>query len=124
MMPSRHFIRTYLNSFLNDPVINAAKALAEQQNGHSEDISSYQVALQKLGAEEFDDIIDLCSKEISASLTNEIEARLLRGTMYFLCNQQKEAMEDFNKVLAAEILDKRVSSSSLCPIFTGGKDRQ
>jgi hypothetical protein len=94
---------------MNDPIINAAKALTAQQNGHSEDISSYQVALQKLGAEEFDDIIDLCSKEISGNLTNETEARLLRGTMYFLCNQQKEALQDINQVLAAETLDKRVS---------------
>lgn len=107
-MPSKHFIRTYLNSFLNDPVINESKALMSQQNGHSDETGAYQQALQKLGAEEFEGIIDLCTKEISENTPKATEARLLRGTFYFLCNQQKEALEDFNQVLAAE-LDKRVS---------------
>lgn len=108
-MPSKHFIRTYLNSFLNDPVINESKALMSQQNGHSDETGAYQQALQKLGAEEFEGIIDLCTKEISENTQKATEARLLRGTFYFLCNQQKEALEDFNQVLAAELLDKRVS---------------
>lgn len=108
-MPSKHFIRTYLNSFLNDPVINESKALMSQQNGHSDETGAYQQALQKLGAEEFEGIIDLCTKEISENTPKATEARLLRGTFYFLCNQQKEALEDFNQVLAAELLDKRVS---------------
>lgn len=108
-MPSRHFIRTYLNSFLNDPVINESKALMSQQNGHSDESGAYQKALQKLGAEEFEGIIDLCTKEISENTLKATEARLLRGTFYFLCNQQKEALEDFNQVLEAEFLDKKVS---------------
>lgn len=80
-----------------------------QQNGHSDETGAYQQALQKLGAEEFEGIIDLCTKEISEKTQKATEARLLRGTFYFLCNQQKEALEDFNQVLAAELLDKRVS---------------
>ncbi|XP_061165512.1 mitochondrial import receptor subunit TOM70-like [Saccostrea echinata] len=113
MIPSRQFIRTYLRSFQNDPVINAAKELQTQQNGHTEDGSPYQEALQKLATEEFEGIIDCCSKEIAANTNNLVEARLLRGTMYFLCNQQKEALEDFNQVLAAETLDKRVKVNAL-----------
>ncbi|XP_062577593.1 mitochondrial import receptor subunit TOM70-like [Saccostrea cucullata] len=113
MIPSRQFIRTYLRSFQNDPVINAAKALQTQQNGHSEDDSPYQGALHKLAAEEYEGIIDCCSKEIAANTDKMVEARLLRGTMYFLCNQQKEALEDFNQVLAAETLDKRVKVNAL-----------
>lgn len=112
-MPSKHFIRTYLNSFLNDPVINESKALMSQQNGHSDETGAYQQALQKLGAEEFEGIIDLCTKEISENTPKATEARLLRGTFYFLCNQQKEALEDFNQVLAAELLDKRMKVNAL-----------
>ena len=108
-MPSKHFIRTYLNSFLNDPAINQSKDLVSQQNDHSDDSSAYQKALQKLSAEEFEGIIDLCSKEISQNVDKATEARLLRGTVYFLCNQQTEALEDLNQVLAAEMLDKRVT---------------
>lgn len=108
-MPSKHFIRTYLNSFLNDPAINQSKDLVSQQNDHSDDSSAYQKALQKLAAEEFEGIVDLCSSEISQNGDKATEARLLRGTMYFLCNQQTEALEDLNQVLAAEMLDKRVT---------------
>ncbi|KAJ8316347.1 hypothetical protein KUTeg_006361 [Tegillarca granosa] len=110
-MPSKHYIRTYRASFMNDPVLNAVRDLDETQvqNGGADipDMSSpYYIALRKLKSEEYDDIISLCTQEIES--TKSVEARLLRGTFYYLICLIDKAIEDFDVILSEEKLDKKV----------------
>ncbi|KAK3107387.1 hypothetical protein FSP39_013441, partial [Pinctada imbricata] len=126
-LSSAHFIRTYFQAFVNDPIMNEVKDLhkAEQgegqvQNGVTEEEgreskeSFYTEALRKLSSQEYSPIIDLCTKEIAIEDSPKMSlALLLRATMYFLSNQNEKALKDLNDILLTETVDKRIKVNAL-----------
>ncbi|XP_033757911.1 mitochondrial import receptor subunit TOM70-like [Pecten maximus] len=120
-MPSKHFIRTYFAAFVNDPILNAAKkttppkpAEEDQVANGDKDASPYQQALWKIMAEDYDDIVSLCTQELDLpNSESKTEAKLLRGTLYLLCNQYDLALTDLKAVLSEEDLPKRVRVNAM-----------
>ncbi|OWF43976.1 mitochondrial import receptor subunit TOM70-like [Mizuhopecten yessoensis] len=121
-MPSKHFIRTYFAAFVNDPILNAAKTTTPPKpvedgqvaNGEASDVSPYQQALWKITAEEYDDIISLCTQELDLpDSQSQPEAKLLRATLYLLCNQYDLALADLKVVLSEEDIPKRLRVNAM-----------
>ncbi|VDI31838.1 mitochondrial import receptor subunit TOM70 [Mytilus galloprovincialis] len=117
-MPSKHFIRTYLKAFTQDPVINEARTLdqSSEQNGET-DIpdtdSPYYEALRQMNAEKFEEIIPNCTKEIDNDQSCKcVEARLLRATFYFLGGETEESLADF-KLLTEDYVSKKIRVNAL-----------
>ncbi|XP_069115715.1 mitochondrial import receptor subunit TOM70-like [Argopecten irradians] len=121
-MPSKHYIRTYFASFVNDPILNAAKkttppptpAEGDQVANGDKDGSPYQQALWKIVSEDYDDIVTLCTEELNLpDSQSKTEAKLLRGTLYLLCNQYDKTLADLNAVLSEEDLPKRIRVNAM-----------
>ncbi|CAC5420720.1 TOM70 [Mytilus coruscus] len=117
-MPSKHFIRTYLKAFTQDPVINEAGTLDQSsvQNGET-DIpdtdSPYYEALRQMNAEKYEEIIPNCTKEIDNDQPCKcMEARLLRATFYFLGGETENSLADL-KLLTVEDVNKKIRVNAL-----------
>ena len=117
-MPSKHFTRTYMKAFTQDPVINRANSLNQSsvQNGEA-DIpdtdSPYFEALKSLNAENYEDIIPWCTKELKEDQSSYcLEARLMRATFYFLSGDTEKSLADL-KLLMSEDVDKKIRVNAL-----------
>lgn len=75
--------------------------------------SSYRRALQQLRKHDYSgDIIRLCTSELDSDQPNFIaESLLLRATFYLLRGESNKALDDFEKLLSMNGVDKRVRST-------------
>ncbi|KAL6444474.1 hypothetical protein ACFW04_001957 [Cataglyphis niger] len=111
IMPSKHFIKTYIISFPNDPVFTRLQ--------HPEDIPKFfKKPLQALKDEEYDDIIPLCTEIIKSSEFNELpsskmEVLLLRATFHLLLGEHDAAIQDFESILNSDETSKDVKVNAL-----------
>lgn len=111
IMPSKHFLKTYIMSFPNDPVFTRLQ--------HPEDMPKFfKKPLEALKNEEYDDIIPLCTEIIKSSEFNtlpssKMEVLLLRATFHLLLGQHDDAMKDFNSILNSEETPKDVKVNTL-----------
>ncbi|KAK9507494.1 hypothetical protein O3M35_007342 [Rhynocoris fuscipes] len=105
MLPSRHFIKSYFNSFEHDPVLHSLNQL----NGVAKEVQppkGLNAAKIALREERYEDILGHCNEEISDTLHDRnspsetlLQALLLRATMYSLTSQTKLALEDLNFII-------------------------
>ncbi|XP_072755548.1 mitochondrial import receptor subunit TOM70 isoform X1 [Anoplolepis gracilipes] len=111
IMPSKHFIKTFIISFPSDPVFTRLQ--------HPEDIPKFlKKPLQALKNEEYDDIIPLCTEVIKSSEFNmlpssKMEVLLLRGTFYLLLGNYDAATQDFESILNSEETSKDMKVNAL-----------
>lgn len=111
IMPSKHFIKTYIMSFPNDPVFTRLQ--------HSKDTPQFfKKPLQALKDEEYDDIIPLCTEVIKSSEFNmlpsfKMEILLLRATFYLLLGEYNAAIQDFESILNNKETSKDVKVNAL-----------
>ncbi|KAK2580459.1 hypothetical protein KPH14_006201 [Odynerus spinipes] len=112
IMPSKHFIKTYISSFHNDPVLSASKNL--QDDGTS---IGFVKIIKALEEQDYDAIIPLCTEEIDSeqteTLPRKMETLLLRATFYLLLGEHDAALQDFGTVINATEASKEVKVNAL-----------
>ncbi|EFN76419.1 mitochondrial import receptor subunit TOM70 [Harpegnathos saltator] len=111
IMPSKHFIKTYMVSFPNDPVFSRLQHPLE-------DIPElYKNLLQTLKDEKYDDVIPLCTDIIASAefdtLSCKMEILLLRTTFYLLLGQHTSAFEDLDVIINDKNVPKNVILNAL-----------
>ncbi|KAL3886826.1 hypothetical protein ACJMK2_026791 [Sinanodonta woodiana] len=137
-MPSQQFVRSYLASFTQDPILcnqseraittqsqsNGPDTQSEQTendqqeiavNHNSKEESSYDTALEKIKRQEYSEVISLCTAHLDQGSANShlTEATLLRGTFFFLKGEFDKALQDFNQILDKNDLDTKMKVNAL-----------
>ena len=69
-------------------------------------------AVDAFNAGDYTKCIEFCSEEISESNSFAIEAKNLRGSLYMLKCQYKEAKDDFNSIISDESSGERLKSNT------------
>ncbi|OAD61432.1 Mitochondrial import receptor subunit TOM70 [Eufriesea mexicana] len=98
VVPSKHYIKTYINTFYNDPVFSL------HQNPDYGNISpGFAKVLQCMQEQQYDDVIPYCTEELNSSnpdtVSHKMEILLLRATFYLLLGQHDAAIEDFEVII-------------------------
>ncbi|CAF1273016.1 unnamed protein product [Adineta ricciae] len=95
---SKDYVRTSLNEFEDDPILNLA-FIDEVHTNRSD--SALARAYQAYDECRFTDISSLCTQELELSLPSpyKLQATLLRGSFYLLMGDYREALADFNTVI-------------------------
>jgi len=107
VQPSKHFVKNYFSSFINDPIVNMSVS--------SENPTGFVKAKLAFDHQDYENIVANCTKEIEAAEANseyKQHALLLRATFYILTGQLKEAEEDLERLLAGN-LDKKLHVNAL-----------
>ncbi|KYM81250.1 Mitochondrial import receptor subunit TOM70 [Atta colombica] len=97
VMPSKHFIKTYIISFPKDPVFSKLE--------HPENIPEFfKKPLQAIKNMEYDGIIPLCTEiiknpEFDTLPSSRLEVLLLRATFYLLLGEHDATIKDFENIL-------------------------
>ncbi|KAK3601164.1 hypothetical protein CHS0354_019163 [Potamilus streckersoni] len=137
-MPSQQFVKSYLASFTQDPILcklsenadtthaqsNEPEMQSEQAENEQQEVavnhnhkeeSSYDTALEKIKQQEYSEVISLCTAHLDQGLENPhfTEATLLRGTFLFLKGELDKALEDFNLILDKNDLEKKMKVNAL-----------
>jgi len=94
VLPSPVFVKSYLDSFNKD--------IFYVDLPDDELDSVYGVILRCMSKKQYDDIIELCTKEIDQEGKYSNYTYLLRGTLYTLMCDIDKAMDDFNNVMKLE----------------------
>ena len=112
IMPSKHIIKNYMNSFHNDPVFSMIR-----NNDHSDVSVGFAKVLECIKEERYDDVIPLCNEEIDCAepdvVPNKLEALLLRATFYFLLGQHDTAIKDFETIINNETVPSNIKVNAL-----------
>lgn len=94
---SKDFVRTSLNEFEDDPVLNPV-FINELRTNHPN--SPLAHAYQAYDQSHFTDIPSLCTQELqSSSSSYTLQTLLLRGTFHLLMGNYNDAIIDFNVVI-------------------------
>ncbi|XP_064079073.1 mitochondrial import receptor subunit TOM70-like [Macrobrachium nipponense] len=110
VMPSKHFIKTFFESFAEDPIFNSVDKekegdVDEAEHPPEKNISNngYLKARQHLQEGNYGAIIDCCTNELANPLTPyKVESLLLRATLYQLRGESKKAMADLTDLINIE----------------------
>lgn len=111
IMPSKHFIKTYIISFPVDPVFSRLQ--------HPENIPEFlKKPLEALKNTDYDDIIPLCTEvikrpEFDTLPSSRLEVLLLRATFYLLLGEHDAAIQDFESLLNNEDASDNVRINAL-----------
>lgn len=92
--PSTNFIKTYFASYSNDPISTIDDTLNTERG-----LGRAKKALKDC---KYEDIIAACDEEIDSTesdVKRQMEARLLRGTMYLLLGSLADASKDLDVVI-------------------------
>ncbi|XP_032787115.2 mitochondrial import receptor subunit TOM70 [Daphnia magna] len=114
VIPSKHFVNTFMCSFAEDPVFNLLKRETQQETDEAK--GAFAKALDKLKDKEFDNIIELCTNELdteSSDIAIKRLARLLRGTFLSLLGEHEKALEDLSEVFNDPDADPQVRVNAL-----------
>lgn len=91
--PSKHFVRSFMSSFGNDPMRKVVVVGSGPQSG-------FLAAKSAMETGAFDQVIPACTEEVQdVDSVYYLEALLLRGTMYELTGDFQKALDDFTAVL-------------------------
>ncbi|XP_063222903.1 mitochondrial import receptor subunit TOM70 [Bacillus rossius redtenbacheri] len=113
IMPSKHFIKTYFSSFVEDPFTKSLKNGKESDSAEA-DLRGLARARQAFIQQNFEDIIPACTEEISSvDSSNKDEARILRATFYLLLGDHDNALEDFAIVVNSDEADVKLRVNAL-----------
>ncbi|XP_071552993.1 mitochondrial import receptor subunit TOM70-like isoform X2 [Panulirus ornatus] len=110
VMPSKHFIKTFFESFAEDPIFNSVDKEkegdvdeAEHPPGKNTTNNGYLKARQHLQEGNYGEIIDCCQNELAIPFTPyKVESLLLRATLYQLRGESTKAMEDLTVLISIE----------------------
>lgn len=101
VMPSNHFIRTYISTFSKDPVFTA---LGNENDNNVP--QNFKKVLDAVVEQRYDDIIPLCTEQLnnceSDALPFKMEILLLRATFYLLLGQHDTAIDDFETIVNSD----------------------
>ncbi|KAK2158456.1 hypothetical protein LSH36_170g04057 [Paralvinella palmiformis] len=90
------------------------ESMEKSMKGEEVKLSPYRQAVDCFENHDYDDIVQLCSMEINLSNSSYLpEALLLRATFYLLRGEGNKAMEDFDRLLELNDVDKRIKSNAL-----------
>ncbi|OQR79791.1 mitochondrial import receptor subunit TOM70-like [Tropilaelaps mercedesae] len=115
--PSSPFIRNFLRSFVEDPVIidlNAKRNNLPQENDQGPP-SGYNLALQDLIAEDWNAVDPHCTEEIEKNQNKEKidKALILRAGFSIITGKVAEALADINILLSRKNVDIKVRVNGL-----------
>ncbi|XP_034128485.1 mitochondrial import receptor subunit TOM70 [Drosophila guanche] len=99
VVPSTSFIRTYLQSFVADPLQTMNVPPSTMADTPARGFLRAHSAFRE---EKFDEIIPACTEEIESSESEsqyKVEALLLRGTIHLLCGTYTESEQDFDAII-------------------------
>lgn len=110
VMPSKHFIKTFFESFAEDPIFNSVDKEKEGDVDETEHPpeknttnNGYLKARQHLQEGNYGEIIECCQNELANPLTpHKVECLLLRATLYQLRGESKKAMDDLTALINIE----------------------
>lgn len=110
IMPSNHFIKTFFESFAEDPIFNSVDKEkegdvdeTENQPGKNATNNGYMKAKKHLQDGNYGSIIECCQNELANPLTPyKVESLLLRATLYQLRGESKKAMDDLTALINIE----------------------
>jgi mitochondrial import receptor subunit TOM70 len=106
--PSPHFVKTYFQSFTQDPVKKIAVVSSEPKG--------FIRAKMALDQKDFSKIIPACTEEIESSESEglyKMEATLLRATFYLLTGRFVEASVDLETVITNQDASAKVKVNAL-----------
>lgn len=107
--PSKHYVKNYFASFLQDPIVNLSVS--------SETPSKPGFVQAKLAfdRQDYEAVIENCTAEIKSDQETEYKnyALLLRTTFYILTGRFTEAAIDLNRLLNQSDLDKKIKVNAL-----------
>ncbi|XP_070528059.1 mitochondrial import receptor subunit TOM70 isoform X2 [Cardiocondyla obscurior] len=111
IMPSKHFIKTYIISFPKDPVFSKLQ--------QPENIPEFfKKPLKALKDTDYDEIIPLCTEiiekpEFDTLSSFKLEVLLLRATFHLLLGEHDAAIQDFERILNSEDASDDVKINAL-----------
>lgn len=101
VIPSKHFVNTFMCSFSEDPVFSLVKENTNELQSLDSNRSGFAQAVVDLKLNNYDNIITLCTEEVdleSGDVATKRLAKLLRGTFHSLLGEHEEALADFSSV--------------------------
>lgn len=101
VVPSACFVRTYMRSFIADPLQTVN--VPPSTEGEDTPPRGFLRALRAFEEQHYDDIITACTEEIESSESEsqyKVEALLMRGTFHLLCGSFTESKNDLDAILA------------------------
>ncbi|XP_067009479.1 mitochondrial import receptor subunit TOM70 [Anabrus simplex] len=112
IMPSKHFIKTYFSSFIEDPVTNSISQEKESDSAEA-DLRGFAQAKQAFAKLNYDDIVPACTEEIDSDGPHKLESLVLRATFYLLLGDHASAFKDFQTVIDDENADVKLRVNAL-----------
>ncbi|KAJ8895740.1 hypothetical protein PR048_001078 [Dryococelus australis] len=113
IMPSKHFIKTYFSSFVEDPFTKSLKNGKESDSAEA-DLRGLARARQAFIQQNYEDIIPACTEEItSTDSSHKDEATVLRATFYLLLGDHDNALKDFATVIDSDKADVKLRVNAL-----------
>lgn len=121
IMPSKHFIKTFFESFAEDPIFNSVDKekegdVDETEHPPEKNVSNngYLKARQHLQEGNYGEIIECCQNELANPLTPyKVESLLLRATLYQLRGEGKKAMDDLTDLINIESAQLKMRVNAL-----------
>lgn len=121
IMPSKHFIKTFFESFAEDPIFNSVDKekegdVDETEHPPEKNVTNngYLRARQHLQEGNYGEIIECCQNELANPLTpHKVEALLLRATLYQLRGEGKKAMDDLTELISIESAPLKIRVNAL-----------
>ncbi|XP_043205508.1 mitochondrial import receptor subunit TOM70-like [Amphibalanus amphitrite] len=109
VMPSKHFVQTFLSSFAEDPLSDCwRKEDTSAPTADDADLRGWARACRAIQTSSYEDVVPACSEEIESAGPRRLEATLLRGTLHQLTGQNRAARDDYTVVI-----EDNASSSKL-----------
>ncbi|KAB7498288.1 Mitochondrial import receptor subunit TOM70 [Armadillidium nasatum] len=120
-LPSRYYIKSYFDSFIEDPIFTSLCKEkegdideSEQQLEKNATNNGYLKAKQYLQEGKYSEIEECCSNELSNPLSSHVaESLLLRATIDFLKTDYKRAMQDLSKLIDMKDLSLKIKVNAL-----------
>jgi len=116
VVPSKHFVNTFMCSFSEDPVFNLVKNQSDELQSLDSKRTGFAEAVVNLKLNNYDDIITLCTEEVEAEsgdATTKQLAKLLRGTFHLLLGEHDKAVADFTAVFDDKETDAKLRVNAL-----------
>ena len=116
LVPSQHFVTTFMGSFSDDPVFTLVKNPEPDSQSLQSDSGPFARALDKLREREYDQIIALCTEQLAISdASAEVQrlTKILRGTFYSLMGDHEAAVKDLTEVFEDSEADAKLRVNAL-----------
>ncbi|CAF0836289.1 unnamed protein product [Brachionus calyciflorus] len=106
---SQHFVNNFFVGLNNDLIFKNPEFYEQVKNDEN---SVMRLAIDEFNSGDFTTCIGTCTKEIEETRTYVLEAKNLRGSLYMLKCQYKEARADFEDILNNDSASNRLKSNT------------